>query len=104
MPRPQLACQTRQKPGPFQVAGAHTIATLWTINDEATRRIMEEFYRNYLVKKQPPLEALRNAQLWAHNNPDLFPRGVDPPVGESTRLSPNSGPPTPSPATGASPR
>ncbi len=54
----------------FQVAGARTtIATLWKIDDQATRRIMEEFYRNYVEKNETPLDALRDAQLWALKNP-----------------------------------
>lgn len=75
----------------FQVAGAHaTIASLWKVNDEATRRIMEEFYRNYLTKQMSPLAALREAQLWALNNPALVPRGADAPpdAQAATRLPP----------------
>jgi CHAT domain-containing protein/tetratricopeptide (TPR) repeat protein len=77
----------------FQVAGARTtIATLWTINDKATQHFMEEFYRNFLERKMSPLEAMRAAQLWALNNPDLFlPRGADDPNAEPvapTRLPP----------------
>jgi CHAT domain-containing protein len=76
----------------FQVAGVRSsIATLWKVNDDATRRIMEEFYRGYLQGGLSPLEALRGAQLWALKNPDLVPRGAALP-GEretaSTRLPP----------------
>jgi tetratricopeptide (TPR) repeat protein len=72
----------------FQVAGVRSsIATLWKVNDETTRRIMEEFYRGYLQEGKSPLEALRAAQRWALDNPDLLdPRGVASPGGrEATR-------------------
>jgi tetratricopeptide (TPR) repeat protein len=75
----------------FQVAGARsTIGTLWKISDEATRKVMEEFYRFYLRGGMTPAEALRAAQLWALNNPDSIPRGADAPddVAGATRASP----------------
>jgi CHAT domain-containing protein len=40
---------------------------------------MEEFYRNYLERHLPPLEALREAQRWALKHPELANRGVAPP-------------------------
>ncbi len=65
----------------FQVAGARTtISTLWKVSDEATRRIMEEFYRNFLGQGMTPAQALRAAQLWALDHPDLVPRGADAPA------------------------
>jgi CHAT domain-containing protein/Tfp pilus assembly protein PilF len=48
----------------FQVAGAKTVvATLWTIDDNASRSLMVDFYENLWKKKLPKLEALRQAQL-----------------------------------------
>jgi CHAT domain-containing protein/tetratricopeptide (TPR) repeat protein len=49
----------------FQVSGAKSVvATLWPINDAATRLLMMRFYRNLWEKKMSKLEALREAQTW----------------------------------------
>ena len=80
----------------MHVAGASTtVTTLWKIDDPSTQKIMEQFYRIYLVEGKSPLDALHEAQIWAIKNPDLFPtkyrtRGLpEPKTSESApRLSP----------------
>jgi CHAT domain-containing protein/tetratricopeptide (TPR) repeat protein len=74
----------------FQVAGARsTVATLWKVDDLVTRRIMERFYTGYLDEELSPLDALREAQLWALKHPDEL-RGVNDPDDSqaSAKLSP----------------
>jgi CHAT domain-containing protein len=48
----------------MQQAGAEaTIASLWTVNDEGTQRLMSAFYQTLQSRKTSTAEALRQAQL-----------------------------------------
>ena len=48
----------------FFFSGVHSvIGSLWTVDDKATSRLMEEFYRNLLIDHKRADEALRSAQL-----------------------------------------
>jgi CHAT domain-containing protein len=48
----------------FQVSGAKTtISSFWSVDDDYTKLLMQEFYLNHEVKGLSKSDALRNAQL-----------------------------------------
>jgi CHAT domain-containing protein len=52
----------------FMQAGATgVLGTLWSVDDESTRLLVERFYRNHLSGGLEPAAALREAQHWLRN-------------------------------------
>jgi CHAT domain-containing protein len=52
-------------------AGAESlVASLWKVDDDATRELMVRFYRNVLDQGESPAAALRSAQIEMWRQPD----------------------------------
>src|SRR5262249_5905348 len=49
------------------------VASLWKVPDRPTAALMGLFYQNLWEKNQPPVEALRQAQLAIYRHPDKIP-------------------------------
>jgi tetratricopeptide (TPR) repeat protein len=47
------------------------VATLWSVADHSTALLMTRFYYCWLTEKQAPVDALRQAQIWLRDTPDI---------------------------------
>ena len=55
----------------FHAGTSRVIVSLWDIDDQATARLMERFYRELLVSGRSPSAALRLAQLSTRADPSF---------------------------------
>ena len=58
----------------FHLAGCKdVVSSLWKVDDDATAALMGLFYRYLWLENKPPIEALRQAQLYLLRNPASLP-------------------------------
>ena len=58
----------------FHLGGCrNVVASLWKVDDQATAALMALFYHHLWVKGEPPLQALRHAQLALLRHPEEVP-------------------------------
>jgi tetratricopeptide (TPR) repeat protein len=58
----------------FHLGGCrNVVASLWKVDDQATAALMAVFYHHLWVKGEPPLQALRHAQLALLRHPEEVP-------------------------------
>jgi len=78
----------------FQIAGAkHSVSALWDVDDQATAKITVKFFELLKRDKLSPVDAIRQAKLWAIDNRKKVvsidsPRVNLPNEHRSNRLSP----------------
>jgi CHAT domain-containing protein/predicted negative regulator of RcsB-dependent stress response len=77
----------------FHIAGSKTvIASLWTVPDKATSKLMTRYYSNLFDKKMSKGEALRQAQIWMLRSPvaesDLASRDIVQKIRSTSQSSP----------------
>lgn len=56
--------------GLMYAGSQRVVVSLWKVNDEGTKELMSEFYRQMWQQGKSPIAALRDAQLylWEHKN------------------------------------
>ena len=58
----------------FHLGGCrNVVASLWKVDDQATAALMALFYHHLWAKGEPPLQALRHAQLALLRHPEEVP-------------------------------